>query len=362
MTNHICNLCTSRRLPSTNHSSLGCMLDFPGPPFTFDYLGRILRYIRDNNIDLIHTHLYVADLVGGAIHALYPVPMVSSKYSLFPKKASPGTDDEILDSFYNIPPELSLCMHPDIILAASEAVRKSYVSAGVQKSRICTLRTFHLTRKNMESLYSGTLTHRKKANRRFTLTTISRLVPSKGLGDLIDAMRIVLHHSPQCRLVIVGSGPQKDALQRKAKSLGIGKSISFVGELSHQESLKQLQLSDAFVLATVDEALSLVIQEAMSAGVPVVATDVGGIRELIPSRKYGLLVDPGHPDELASAILHLQTDAERRVSVASHAHLRARDLFTVECSVEAHLRVYRRLLKSRSFVRQRPIGDGVHHD
>jgi len=131
-----------------------------------------------------------------------------------------------------------------------------------------------------------------------TIVSVGRLVPWKGFEDLIT----VCASLPEVQLFIIGSGPCHDLLQQHIAVHHAHDRIHLVGGCSHEAVLSFLQHADLFVLNSRYEGLPHIVLEAMSAGVPVVATNVGGTAELVQDRYNGLLVDPDDPAELKKAI------------------------------------------------------------
>ena len=109
------------------------------------------------------------------------------------------------------------------------------------------------------------------------------------------------------RLLVVGDGDLRDSYQSMVDSFGLGKKIIFVGYLSDNELPKYYSIADMFVLPSIDktEAFGIVYLEAMASGVPVIGSDLAGVRSVIDKKKNGLLVKPGSVDNLASMIQYL---------------------------------------------------------
>jgi glycosyltransferase involved in cell wall biosynthesis len=148
-----------------------------------------------------------------------------------------------------------------------------------------------------------------------TIVTISRLVPWKGLEALI---RIVAA-TPEWRLIVVGDGPLRGALESQARAASTDERIVLTGAVDHSRAMAILRSADVFVLNSTYEGMPHVVLEAMAAGVPVVATRAGGTPELVTDRVTGRLVSPNADDELRSAIEGVLTDrrgAERLASAA----------------------------------------------
>ncbi len=148
------------------------------------------------------------------------------------------------------------------------------------------------------------------ADGRFTVLFVGRLVERKGVRVLLDAMAQL----GACRAVIVGDGPERGNLEAYAAALGVGERVSFRGRISAAELAQAYATAQAFVLpAVVDqrgdtEGLGVVLLEAMSHGVPVVASRIGGITDIVEDGNTGLLVAPGDARQLAAAVQRLAED------------------------------------------------------
>jgi glycosyltransferase involved in cell wall biosynthesis len=135
------------------------------------------------------------------------------------------------------------------------------------------------------------------------LVTVARLSPEKDIGTLIRAVAIARSSRQDLRLDIVGDGPCRDQLETLSASLGLNDAIRFLGE--RYDVAEVLPSASLFILPSLTEGISLTILEAMSIGLPVVATAVGGNLEVVVDGVTGRLVKPGDPEALAQAICHV---------------------------------------------------------
>jgi glycosyltransferase involved in cell wall biosynthesis len=150
----------------------------------------------------------------------------------------------------------------------------------------------------------------------FIILSIAALHPRKGLKYLIQAMTQVLEKSPHTKLVIVGEGPQKKDLEKLKKNLRFDNKVMLLG---YQENIPRiLKSSDLFVLPSIKEAFGLVLLEAMAAQLPIIATNAGGIPEIM--YKNAELVEPGSKDALAAKIIELAGNEPLRQKLAFIGH------------------------------------------
>lgn len=159
------------------------------------------------------------------------------------------------------------------------------------------------------------------------------LRPEKDHATFLHAARIVATHTDRARFVVVGDGPLRAASERLAHELGIADRVEFTGARTDVAEL--LATMAVFVLSSRTETLPMALLEAMSAGVPVVATAVGGIPDAVEDGVSGILVPPEDPARLAAAVLDLLGDPDRAAATGRAARTTVRAAFGIEQSVEA---------------------------
>jgi glycosyltransferase involved in cell wall biosynthesis len=146
------------------------------------------------------------------------------------------------------------------------------------------------------------------------ITTVANLRRQKGYPALLRAARLVLESRPNVRFAAVGQGPLEGELRRLHEDLGLGRRFRFLGY--REDAARVVAGSDLFVLTSLYEGLPLALMEALALRVPVVATDVAGIRDAVQDGHDAMLVPPGRPAELASALLRVLGNAELRDRLA----------------------------------------------
>lgn len=153
------------------------------------------------------------------------------------------------------------------------------------------------------------------------ILSVARLVWFKGLHNLIGALPDIARSHPDTRVLLVGDGELRAELEAQARDLGVSHMIVFAGERDDVPDL--LRIADIFVLPSVSEGLPISLLEAMAARLPLVASRVGGIPELIEDGRTGRLVPPNDPAALGLAILSFLDDPEasRRAGQAGRARL-----------------------------------------
>jgi len=164
--------------------------------------------------------------------------------------------------------------------------------------------------------------------------TVARLVEQKGIDTLIAAVPRVLESHPSTRFVVVGEGPLRASLEEAAAGLP----VELLGE--RDDVPEQLARFDVFALASRFEGLCLAVIEAQAAGVPVVATPVGGIVETVVDGETGLTIPVDDPAALAGAIVRLLDDRPLADRLAAEARERVRARFSIDTMVAETLRLY----------------------
>jgi glycosyltransferase involved in cell wall biosynthesis len=158
---------------------------------------------------------------------------------------------------------------------------------------------------------------------------VARLDPIKDHDTVLRGFSRFLEACPSARLRLIGSGPLQRTVERLAADLRITDRVEFLG--SRLDVAEQLAGMDMFVYATTaDEGFGIVLAEAMAAGVPIVATDVGPCAEVLDGGRAGLLVPPADPGALAEAMVRLWRDPDLRARLASSGRARARRHFSRE--------------------------------
>ncbi|MED4781720.1 glycosyltransferase [Brevibacillus choshinensis] len=177
----------------------------------------------------------------------------------------------------------------------------------------------------------------------FLFGTVARFVPVKGLPVLVDAFAtLVRDNDSTAYLVLVGDGPERDGLENQVRQLGLESQVRFAG--FRQDIPACLNACDSFVHSSFYEGLGYTIIEAMASEVPVVASNVGGVKEFVFHEKTGLVVEPGDSSALSQAMGRLQVSNELRQSMVRHALEKVESSFTIELMTQKILSLYRKFL------------------
>ena len=295
--------------------------------FTFDDITRdllqlkvifqLLWVLEEKQIDLIHANSLAAGLIGGIAAKLYGIPIVMHKRYA----TAYGVLDRLCEKLL------------DRVILVSEATRWAFAPHSKQTLIYNGVELSALRPPLSPPRWRGGKTLRADLNLdpdALLIGIVTRITPEKGIHLLIEATA-KLKASPYIQLLVVG-GPYfpKDAeyidsLKVQAEKLGIADRVIFTGFLEDTGAI--LSLLDVVLLAsTIPEACPRTIIEAMAAGVPVIATPLGGSKELV-TPETGILVPAEDADAFAAAITQLAEDAERRKRMGVACRLRAEQLF-----------------------------------
>ena len=170
---------------------------------------------------------------------------------------------------------------------------------------------------------------------------VGRLRSEKGLPILLTAFTKIINDIPDTVLLIIGDGPDRDDFKKQSKKLGIDSNIIWLGKKYHPELFQLYGLMDIIAIPSLFEGFGLVAAEAMAAGVPVVASDVDGLAEVLKNQKYGILVRPNAPEDLAGAIVALQTNLNLKKILVRNSIKRVNLMFSMSHFSKQILDVYR---------------------
>jgi len=289
---------------------------------------RLARLLRSRGIGVVHTHLWGANLWGrlAAVAARVPV-VVTTEHNLDTWKKP-----------YHLALDRALARAATHLVAVSEEVRQFYETRGVGRGR---WRVVYngvgvppaLSRQRGEAFRALGFGEGERV-----IGLVGRLVPAKAPEVFLRALALAAARVPALRGLVVGDGPLRPEAEAEARRLGLGERVVFAGLRGDVPAI--LPGLDALVFSSLREGLSMAMLEAMAAGVPVVATAVGGTPELITHGVTGLLVPPGRPEDLADAVVGLLQDGPAAEALRAAARRRVEERFSLARMVEAHEALY----------------------
>ena len=295
---------------------------------------RTADIIRTHRTTVIQSHGYKSALVAWICGRLYGVPWVAFSHGY--------TSENRRISLYNRL-DAWVLRRADAVVAVSRAMADQLAAGGVPVNRI------HVIHNAIDPAEYSVGGNGSPWRRRWgisadqvVLGVIGRLSPEKGQQIFLKAFKGVVARAPNRKAVLVGDGPEKESLVQLARRLGLANHVLFTGHDSHIEEL--YPALDLVVIPSLSEGLPNVLLEGLLYGKPVVATEVGGIPEILKPAGAGWLVPPGNVRALEYAMLDALEDAGRRTSSVTAGLEYVRRHCSPQHRAESVIRLYRRIV------------------
>jgi glycosyltransferase involved in cell wall biosynthesis len=288
----------------------------------------VYRAIRAERPDLVHTHLVHADIYGGASARLLGVPSVSTRHN---------DDRYLLGPFRYV--DRAFARPARRLIAISDAVRAFLERAGHDPKKLITIRygldELPAAPSDPTPAEAGVPPDAPLA------VAVGRLIAQKDHATLLRAFALVHATLPQARLAILGSGPLEAETRELAAELGLTDAVVLPGRTDIRDWLER---ADVFVHSSRWEGFGIVLLEAMLAGLPVVATKVSAVPEVVVDGETGLLADAGDHEGLAAHLEALLTDRGRATALGEAGRQRALTEFSVARMADRTHAVYDEVL------------------
>ncbi|MGA7730031.1 MAG: glycosyltransferase [Chloroflexia bacterium] len=340
---HICGLRPGDRQGAPAIHALGFAVTELDQHHSYDLhvLRTLAAYIRREKIDIIHTHLLAADIMGRVAGFITRRPVVSTIHN-----GRPDLDKEPRHQQWMERWTARLWCRRLIVVSAllREEIAEWFglppnrviaIPNGIDTARFRRPPGFDAAEVKRELLGGD---YRMVAN-------VARLTPQKGQTYLVEAAAQVIATRPDVRFALVGDGPLRSEVMELASKHGIADKIVITGIRADVPRI--LAASNLFVLSSLWEGMPLSLLEAMASGCPAVATDVGGVAEVLDHGAMGLMVPPRDPAALARAIGECLDDPERARQRASAAQVFAEQNYGMETMIRRWEALYLRELGRR---------------
>jgi glycosyltransferase involved in cell wall biosynthesis len=293
------------------------------------------EFIRENEVSIIHAHGYKSNIYGFLTAQVLKKPIVSTCHNWI-------ADDRKTRAYYCL--EKTVLRWFDKVIAVSEDIKDELRRKGVSED-------------NMTLIHNGINIHKYSAvsktvrselhigEKTKVIGTVARLTAEKGLSYLLQAFKAMLSPFPDSVCVIVGDGPLRTELTRRAVELGIGDKVIFTGKRSDLPQIYSTM--DIFVLPSLKEGLPMVILEAMASRKPIIATNVGAVPRAVKNGREGILVNPGNVGELSEAIIALAKDGALSEKLAQNAYRKVVGQFSSETMCSRYVETYEEILQRK---------------
>jgi glycosyltransferase involved in cell wall biosynthesis len=302
-----------------------------------DAIPRLTRYLRGIKADLVHTQLEAANILGNISAKLLGLPSVCTIHVM------PSLDVTTKTKLHQKVEWFALRNFCDRVISVSEEARQYHIEiSGSSPKQVSTIyngidlsafldMNFAVERE----VVRDELKIPRDAN---ILITVAVLRPPKGIQFMIRALPAILASHPNTYYLVVGNGPHRDELIEEASRAGVRERVVFAG--MRRDVPRLLAASDVFVLPTLTEALPTVLAEAMAARLPIVASQVGGIPEMIARGQHGILVHPEDVEGLSNGCTQLLSQPEQRAAMGAAGWKTANQKFSIERQVHQLKELY----------------------
>ncbi|MEL7665716.1 MAG: glycosyltransferase family 4 protein [Methanosarcina mazei] len=290
---------------------------FPSPFKIHEiYVTKLLKSLKFD-FDLIHLHGYFLPVKPVFNNSL---PVIFTSHGNSTKKLD-SMEVKTLHFF------IVKLLRKYLFKVEQEIVQKSDILTAVSNSSANNFRMYHSIKREISIVHNGVDTDffmppENRSNLKSVLYT-GRFEVFKGLFDLIECSSIVCKKYPDVKFILVGTGTILENLKKQVKKLELDDNVIFTGSLSRSQIIEYYKNTTIFVLPSYREGFPTSLMEAMSCGVPSVATDVEGCDELIEDGENGILVPPKNPEKLAESIIYLLENEEfrNRIGINARDHI-----------------------------------------
>ena len=264
---------------------------------------RLFAFLKEGKFDIIHTHGYFADILGVPIAKIFRIPHLTTCHGFI------QNDSKL--KLYNLL-DIFLLKFSNKIISVADDIKDKLISRGLIEDKIVTIpNAVILPDLTGRRINEKRMSIREKYNLKsdeVVIGYIGRLSEEKGLKYLLEAGITLSKQGIPIKIMLIGDGPERETLKALARKGGVTQHVIFTG--FQEDAVKLLSALDLFVLPSLTEGTPMALLEAMSYGIPVIASEVGGIPKVITSGENGVLVTPENSTEIAKSILKLYKNNE----------------------------------------------------
>jgi glycosyltransferase involved in cell wall biosynthesis len=307
------------------------------PGFDLRCAWRLSRWLRRQKVDLVHAHQYAPFFYSSlARWTARGIPVLFTEH---------GRDFPDFRRWKRVLANRFLLRRNDHVVAVGQHVRQALIdNEGLPPDRIDVIyngvdpKPFELPPSERNAMR----TKLGYSDKDFVIIQVARLNRLKDHATAIRAVAQLIESHRNARLLLVGDGEEREALEALVDSLGLRAAVHFLGSRSDVPRL--LQAADLFLLTSISEGIPLTLVEAMLARVPIVAPRVGGVPEVLGDGKCGLLTAPGDPASFADCIRRIMDDATVGLRMVRLGQRQAHELFSDDAMLTGYRAAYRSIV------------------
>lgn len=229
----------------------------------------------------------------------------------------------------------------DVNIALDEVMEGELLGAGFGRERVLRMiNGIEVERFNRRSAKPAAKAKLDLAGKT-VLLFVGRLAPQKALPDLLTALQSAHKSCPDLHLLLIGEGEERKALEQRSQALGLSSHVTFTGNIDNVQDY--LDAADVFVLPSLAEGISNALLEAMTTGLPSIATAVGGTPEVLDNGSCGIVLPPARPDLFAEAIVQLASDPAQAARLGAAARSRIMQTYAFSVVGNQYIELYQRL-------------------
>jgi glycosyltransferase involved in cell wall biosynthesis len=328
--------------------------------FDITAIKKLIAVIKQYKINIIHTHNYKANFLGCIAAKMAKVPIVATNHL--------WTHSNLKLRFYEFIDSFILRYFINQVVAVSDSIKEDMLKRGIPSSKIKVIfngidvsnngpsRKVATLPRDRQSMFHNqqptenrlqeekhnslnTIRSPLSANRySIIIGVVGRLSIEKGHRYLLEAFAKIVKKNHDVKLLIVGKGLQRERLADSVQRLGLEEKVMFAG---YQKDIDKVYREiDILVQPSLREGLPLTILEAMSYGLPIIATNVGGVAGLIKNKKTGILINSGSSDEIYNALMVLIKDVDLRKKLGENGRKFVRENYSLEKMIGEYRGVY----------------------
>lgn len=303
--------------------------------FDLAVIKTIITIIKDNEINILHSHDYKTDIIASLVARIHPIPVVTTIH---------GWITNSLKSRFYIWVGKRVLKRFDRVIAVSPRIRNELLALGLESDKTPLIYNAIVTNNYCPGTYdNGYL--RKRFNLKendILVGNVGRLSPEKGQRVFLDAAKIICHSQNDVYFVLVGDGPDRAALEKYSAEEGIEDRVLFAG---YEHDVRPVyQDIDILALTSYTEGFPNVLLESLCMDTPIVATRVGGVEDIVQDGVTGYICEAGDSIGIAASMQRMLDDPEKARAMVSNGKALIRREFQFSTRIEKIQNLYRNVL------------------